>query len=358
MCTRRAPAVVLHLGVLLLAASPPDVVLVQPSEAKQRWPALEARTESELRALGLDVVQKKGRAESIGSRRVELVRATNRAHATAALRLARRSHAVSIELWVTDGDTGKMRFREIGLDELPDGLAPERYVSLAVVEMVQGALLEIGIQPHATTAPIAVAPSDPTPVPDPEPAPRVATTTDPTTPSGIAWSARLAAVGGFALGGLPGRAGVGLGVTSALDSFELGLDVQGSFLGSSFLRDGQGFDHTYVTASIRGSWVPWRENNLHPEVGVALGAFWLHLAPNANAPMIGRDSDGFGFLAQLLLAARLRIAEAWTVRASIGAGVIAPSVDVNFADTKVASFGPLVVQGGLGVAWCFANGPC
>ena len=317
-----AAAIVCVVAAPLAAEESATIVIVERTPS----PALAARLEAELAALGFRVVRRSGR-ESLE----QLARAEA---AVAAVGIAR-----ALELFIIDPDTGKTALRErIALDA--PGVA-----AVTASETVRARLLRVGVTP-ASSRPEPEAPRPPPqarPEPEPEPA-----------PSGSG-ELRVWAAGGVhhapgGLGPLPEvSAGGSVKLTRAL-ALELGA---GGTLNAARIAEPEGHSDVRFYRADLSLLAHFGAGPASFTMGPSCGIVAVEMTGEAEAPLRDRTSWVPAATPALTAGFRLRIAGAFGLRAQGALGVSIPRVVVRFDRREVGDWGRPFALLGLGPEFTF-----
>ncbi len=358
----------LTVPALLLMATAPSaqvgaaggtVVLVQPSEAAS-WPAAEARLSAELAAMGFVVVRAAGRAERDTDRRLELLRLAESHHALAVVRIRRLAEGAGVDLWVADRQTGKLRTLALGADDPARPAVDPAFVALHVVEMLTGALLELGVQtaPRVEVSPEATTPPTPTPTPEPAPEPALRSEASAPSPSPIPpmTTSDKVSTWGLAAGGVVGGATGGLGPTGGM---RLAIRWHPS---TTWWLEGEGVVCAWLSA-VRAEDARARLNGglarlsigaplasldrLVLELSAGAGAMGLLGAGQADPPLVARTVAAGSVAVHGSVGASLPLTSAVGLRLTTTVAHVWPSVDITFGPRQVARVGPWLVDGAL-----------
>lgn len=318
------------LAAVVCAVTPParaeesaTIVIVE----RTHNPALAARLEAELTALGFRVVRKSGRASLESLAREE--------GAVAAVGIAR-----SLELFIIDPDTGKTAVRErIALDA--PGVA-----AVSASETVRARLLRVGVTP-ASSRPEKEAPEPPSEIalpPAPEPGP-------PDTSGEVrVWAAAGAHHAPGGLGPLPEiSAGGAVKLTRTL-ALELGT---GATLSAARVAEPEGHSDVRFYRVDLTLLAHFGAGPATFTLGPSCGIVGVEMKGDATPPLRQRTSWVPAATPALTAGFRLRIAGGFGLRAQGALGLSIPRVVVRFDGREVADWGRPFALLGLGPEFTF-----
>ncbi len=302
------------------------IVSLESCCPQNAWPAVERKTEAELRFLGYDVrilQLEEAAADSFSLGEVVL-----RENAVSGIKISRlpAQDQGEVELWARHPEKGTSIEKRFSLQDTVGSKALSM-IALRISEAVDVCLLELGLPPPRQSA-LATAER--------------------------AWWLSLGAMGVFAPDGLSVRPGVELSLdrrVSSLLSLEWVLNT--APWGPTVKAKGESFSLGYASSSLWlfVNWKLW--DRLRPALGVGGGAFiiWSDLAAS-DAYDAQRRTTWKGYLG---LSGRVGwiFSERFQLLAGIRVGALLPHIVFRLEDQTARTISPIVVEGIVSIGWSF-----
>lgn len=347
------------LFILLNSAAPPAgalpargavVLLSSKGAAGEYLPAVEARVQRELEALGFRVLVADAKARTADERRLEMVSAADSSKALAALRLSLVEREVSIELWVTDPQTGKMRFRTLPATRAL-GEAGARSVALAAVDTLEATFIDLGIDPAPGAAPSEEAKASEAKVPEPAREEGLDAASAEPTPAGFL-SFEAGAVCSFAPGGAGAFLGPGLaGGWTLAQRLEARVELAGAFGLSRIGGETASVDVQLATARLGARYLPWAQERWTPFVGASVGGLVVRAMGNAADPLFSRNQTSGAILATLAAGVQLRLSPSMSLRSLAAVSWASREFALSILKTPMAEMRSPWVELAASLAW-------